>query len=65
METNYPRQSLNNRQIGPHSLGTLIEWKRHDIECLSHKIVHLSHLLGILIEWKPCKNEELRIKNEE
>jgi len=38
--------------LSPHSLGTLIEWKRHDIECLSYKIVHLSHSLGILIEWK-------------
>ncbi|WP_193850357.1 hypothetical protein [Dolichospermum flos-aquae] len=46
--------------MSPHWLGTLIEWKRHDIECLSHKIVHLSHWLGTLIEWKPDDQTHVR-----
>ena len=52
METRLGSDCTYRELFCPHSLGTLIEWKRHDIECLSYKIVHLSHSLGILIEWK-------------
>jgi hypothetical protein len=52
--------------LSPHSLGTLIEWKLTFFNALTRLIITgCPHSLGTLIEWKPCKNEELRIKNEE
>ncbi len=44
--------------LGPHSLGILIEWK---LSTFSQALIssHRPHSLGILIEWKPEQTGEL------
>ena len=39
--------------ISPHSLGTLIEWKRAKVKGFTLGIYISPHSLGTLIEWKP------------
>ena len=51
METEEELGELSKNEVGPHSLGTLIEWKplRH---CPVLRLQSCPHSLGTLIEWK-------------
>ena len=51
METLEVLQNLYHSIHGPHSLGTLIEWKP-DIVFILLDMVYSPHSLGTLIEWK-------------
>ncbi len=58
METNFRMYSSSRLTAvkGPHSLGTLIEWKRIEPSYINMEIGS-PHSLGTLIEWKLKKRK--------
>ena len=55
METHPPSpKERREHSFSPHSLGTLIEWKRKTLKPLQRAALALGgpHSLGTLIEWK-------------